>query len=181
MGRYVVLLRAVNVGRTNRIPMASLRGALSHAGFADVATLLQSGNIVVGAEITDSEVKDVVENVICNQFHLNVQVLVRGAATIQSLVGSNPFSINGGDKANTYVTFLTREIDEDLVRSQIKRADREDEFIVRGREVIIYCHGPYHLTNLGNVFWERVGKCYATTRNWSTLSRIAELVVDESD
>ena len=180
MVRYVVLLRAVNVGRTNRIPMARLREALGHAGFADVTTLLQSGNIVLGAEITESEVKDVVENVIFGQFQLNVGVLVRRASAVYSLVDSNPFSIDGAEKANMYVTFLHREIDEDLVRSKLNRGKREDDYIVRGKEVFIHCHGPYHLTNLGNAFWERVGQCHATTRNWSTLTRIAELVVDES-
>ncbi len=161
--------------------MAGLREALSHTRFADVTTLLQSGNIVLSAEMTESEVKNVLEDVIYDQFHLKVEVLVRRAAAIQGLVASNPFSIDSAETANMYVTFLQQEIDEDLVRSQVNTDKREDDYVVRGKEVYIHCNGPYHLTNLGNAFWERVGRCYATTRNWSTLTRIAELVVDGSD
>ena len=49
MARHIVLLRGVNVGGKNRVPMAELREALTDAGFADVRTLLASGNVVLSS------------------------------------------------------------------------------------------------------------------------------------
>ena len=53
MNRFVVLLRGINVGGKNKLPMADLRAALGDAGYADVSTYIQSGNIALSAETLD--------------------------------------------------------------------------------------------------------------------------------
>ncbi|MCL2453873.1 MAG: DUF1697 domain-containing protein [Micrococcales bacterium] len=47
--RLVILPRGINVGTRNRVPMAGLRAALTDAGFTDVQTIGQSGNVLVTA------------------------------------------------------------------------------------------------------------------------------------
>ena len=48
--RYLVMPRGINVGTRNRVPMAQLRSTLADAGYSDVATVLQSGNLIVSTE-----------------------------------------------------------------------------------------------------------------------------------
>ena len=48
--RYLVMLRGINVGTRNRVPMAELRSKLADEGYSGVATFLQSGNVIVSTE-----------------------------------------------------------------------------------------------------------------------------------
>ena len=177
MGDFVVLLRGVNVGKTNRISMASLREALGRAGFQQVRIYLQSGNIVLLSSLSELQIKDAVEDILRKQFQLDVRVIVRQSSEVRALSQLNPFSLDESGKGNLYVTFLSQEIDEESVRVQIKVKDRSDLFYINGKEALIYCSGPYHLTNLSNSFWERVTKSPATTRNWNTIRKLASFLV----
>ena len=53
--RYLVMARGINVGTRNRVPMAALRSKLADEGYTDVATVLQSGNVIVSAESDRSD------------------------------------------------------------------------------------------------------------------------------
>ena len=75
MPRYVALLRGVNLGSRNRVPMADLRAALQELGYEDVRTLLQSGNVGV----TSSKPAKAVREELAAPFRLADEVLVRVA------------------------------------------------------------------------------------------------------
>lgn len=158
--------------------MASLREALGRAGFQQVRTYLQSGNIVLLSCSRELQIKDAVEDILRKEFQLDVRAIVRQSSVVRALTDLNPFSLDDSGKGNLYVTFLSQEIDEESVRAQIKVKDRSDLLYMNGKEAFIYCSGPYHLTNLSNSFWERVTKSPATTRNWNTICKFASFVVD---
>ncbi len=79
MSRVVVLLRGVNLVKRNRISMPDLRTALTHAGFADVATYVQSGNVVLTSTSSPEGVASKVRSVIAARFGLELFVLARSA------------------------------------------------------------------------------------------------------
>lgn len=92
MGTFVVLLRGVNVGGHNRLPMADLRAALASAGMANVRTYIQSGNLVVDAPARDPEaVAAHVRAVIARAFGLDVPCVALTAVQVDDLVAANPF------------------------------------------------------------------------------------------
>lgn len=175
LGRYVALLRAVNLGKVNRISMPVLREMLRESGFQSVTSYLQSGNLALGSDMAESEVKAAIQAVISDVFQLEIPVAVRSATAICELAASDPFDLHPADRERLHVTFLSGEVDPDRVRSYVKPAPRSDEFLIVGNDVFIYCHGPYHLTNLGNAFWEKVSNGHATTRNWSTVAKLAAI------
>src|SRR5437763_14138636 len=90
MPRYVALLRGINIGPRNRISMAELRAALEEAGFGEVETYLQSGNVVLESRAKPESVRRQVEGVIAERFGLEIAVVLRTKAELAAVVRRNP-------------------------------------------------------------------------------------------
>ena len=99
MGRMVALLRAVNVGG-RKLPMAELRTLCAGLGWSDVATYIQSGNVVFTAPGKPEAIEAVLEKAIEKQFGLDVPVIVRSQAEWAEYPGLNPFPEAAGDEPN---------------------------------------------------------------------------------
>ena len=91
MTRYVVLLRAVNVGGTGKLPMSELRAICCEAGFARVETYIASGNVVFESKAAPSRVKAELESRLHAFVGKPVGVLVRTAPEMQAVLEANPF------------------------------------------------------------------------------------------
>jgi uncharacterized protein (DUF1697 family) len=110
MRTYVILLRGINVGGKNRVPMAELRAHLEEAGLADVRSLIASGNLVVRSTLGAAALQDLVEELLPSKFQLDtelVRVLVLTPAKLRAIVDERPTGF--GDKPDTYhsdVVFL---------------------------------------------------------------------------
>ncbi len=103
MTRYVVLLRGINVGGKNKVPMAPLRDLLTGLGYADVATYIASGNVVLASDKPADEIKRQIEAELPKAFRLDselVAVLVLTAAQLRSIVDKRPAGF--GDQPGTY-------------------------------------------------------------------------------
>jgi uncharacterized protein (DUF1697 family) len=109
MKAYVVLLRGVNVGGTGTISIAALKKELEKAGFTDVATYINSGNVILKSDSSEARIKDTVETVLSTKFKLGIHhtVLVLSASTLASIVKNKPKGF-GDDRAKYYsdVIFL---------------------------------------------------------------------------
>ena len=99
MGRMVALLRAVNVGG-RKLPMSGLRELCGTLGWTDVATYIQSGNVVFTASGKPHMVEAELEQAIDRQFGLDVPVVIRTAAQWSKLVAANPFDRAARDMPN---------------------------------------------------------------------------------
>jgi uncharacterized protein (DUF1697 family) len=87
------LLRGVNVGGKNRVPMAQLRALLEELGFARVATYIASGNVVFDSTLGAREAEDLIERALPPRFALDTQpvrVLVLQQARLQAIVDDRP-------------------------------------------------------------------------------------------
>ena len=92
MTRYLVLLRGVNVSGHNKVPMADLRSALSVAGFGDVSTYIQSGNIAVDSDRNREDVSVQVETILADSFDVYVPVVVVAQTDIDAIIDAAPFA-----------------------------------------------------------------------------------------
>ena len=147
MGRCVALLRAVNLGKVNRISMPLLCELLRDSGFHTITSYLQSGNLVLDSDLAEPDTKAAIEAVISERFQLEIPVTLRSATAICKLEASDPFNLDPAERERLYVTFLSGEVDLDRVDSYVKCANRSDKVLIAGNEVFIYCRGPYHLTD----------------------------------
>src|SRR5687768_16961150 len=91
MGKFVALLRGINVTGTNKIPMADLRTHCAGLGWRDVETYIQSGNVVFAADGAAAQLEALLEKEIQKRFGLSIPVIVRSAAQWPKLAASNPY------------------------------------------------------------------------------------------
>lgn len=85
MGKYVCLLRGINVGGNNKIAMADLKELFREGGFDDVTSYINSGNILFSSEETDQdELKTTIEKLIAERFQTVIPVAVISAAELEA-------------------------------------------------------------------------------------------------
>jgi uncharacterized protein (DUF1697 family) len=173
---YVALLRAVNVASRNAISMGDLRALVEALGFEDVRTYVQSGNVVFkGAARDHGEVGRTIEDELERRLGLRVAVLLRGGGELAEILAGNPFVSGGTEPARLHVTFLSDVPDPVRVLALDPGRSPPDELRVAGREVYLHCPDGYGRSKLTNAYIERALGVAATTRNWNTVTKLAEL------
>jgi uncharacterized protein (DUF1697 family) len=109
MKTFIALLRAVNLGKCGMIAMTELRALLEKVGYADVKTLLQSGNIVFKAEASTAVLEKQLEHTIKQRFSYEVPCCVRTPAEWKKIVATNPFPREAqNDPSHLLVLFLKK-------------------------------------------------------------------------
>jgi uncharacterized protein (DUF1697 family) len=101
--RYLVLLRGINVGGKNKVPMAPLRALLEELGYKNVSTYIASGNVILTSDRPPAEIKRQIEEELPKAFRLHseliaVQVLTH--AQLRAIVDDRPKGF--GDHPETY-------------------------------------------------------------------------------
>jgi uncharacterized protein (DUF1697 family) len=177
MATYVSLLRAINVGGHNKLPMGTLREVYASLGFTAIATYLQSGNVVFdgdpgGARSLPARIQSAIEQ----ETGLHVPVLIRTLPGWRRVVAGNPFlSKRGMDTAILAVTFLERKPAAAAARKLDPSRGEPDEFVLCGTEVFLSLPGGSAQTKLSNDYFERCLGVTCTSRNWKTVNAVLEL------
>ena len=177
MATWVCLLRAVNVGGRNKVPMAQLRDVLSSDGFADVRTYVQSGNVVLTSSLrSPHKVSEAVRDAIAREFNVDTPVVVRTPAQLQAIVEWNPFP-DVADEApqRVHIVHLT-DVPSDEAISALLTADWAPELLsVKGTELAICYFESMHTSKLQYaVALKRLG-VDGTARNWRTVQTLADM------
>jgi uncharacterized protein (DUF1697 family) len=175
MDTFVALLRGINVGGRNAIPMGELRSALSSLGLEDVATYIQSGNVVFRSTGTARALAADIERQIAETFGITPTVLVRTPAELESIAGSNPFLRGEADHSKLHVVFLSRGATRKATAQLDPERSPPDEFSVRGREIYLHLPNGAARSKLTIDYFERQLGVAATARNWNTLIKLLAL------
>ena len=175
MATYVALLRAINLGSRNKVSMAALRELFAALGAEDVRTYVQSGNVVFDSSRSATRLSKAIGDRIARDLGLQVEVLVRTAKQLKAVVDGNPFAGRGVDAATLHVTFLSEAPTAARVRGLDPDGFAPDEFRVVGKEVYLRCPNGYGRSKLTNAYFEKQLGVAATTRNWRTVGKLAEL------
>ena len=169
MTAYVALLRAVNVGGTGKLPMATLVKMCEAAGFGEVRTYIASGNAVFSSRLKEQKVKAVLEQHLADHAGKPVGVLVRTAAEMAEVLAANPF--RSAPPNRTVAIFLDaapppRALEE--VRG--KQAER----LASGTREIYVMYGD------GMAHSKLVIPCAATgtARNMNTVAKLAAMAAE---
>ena len=178
MPRHVVLLRGVNLVRTNRVAMPRLRAELEAAGFGDVQTYVQSGNIVLTSRASPQNVQARVRALIKKAFGLDIAVVVRSHAELKSVVKRDPLGKVVKNKKRYLVTFLDSRLPAATRKKLAEVAGEHERFAVSSKEIY-----SWHPEGVGrSPLWERLaGKSLgvtATARNWDTVTTLVRMSED---
>jgi len=170
---WVALLRAVNLGSRNRVPMAELRDVLADAGCGSVATYIQSGNAVFTSPRSDRDaLARELELAIRAAFDVETVVILRTEAELARTVRSHPF---GPDTTHSHVTFLAAEPPREAVRRLEALDVAPDEVRVAGADVHLRLPGGQQGARMTPARLERELGVPGTNRNWRTVVRLAEM------
>lgn len=178
MKSYISILRGINVSGHNLIRMQDLKSLFEELGMKGVATYIQSGNVVYQnpGNIKDAAINTKAEAAIRERFGFQVPVITRRAEEWLETITLNPFlSEPGIDFDKLHVTFLERVPDKERAAAIANRDTGVDRYVMKGKNIYLYCPGGYGNTKLSNSFFENRLKVKATTRNWKTVIKLAEL------
>ncbi len=90
MAKFALLLRGINVGGKNKVPMAELTGVIEQAGARNVSTYINSGNVFFDDDRSPDDLKNILEKAIEDHFGFNVVCGVFAAEDVALAVGSAP-------------------------------------------------------------------------------------------
>lgn len=169
MTRYAAFLRGVNVGGVN-LTMAEVAAALTGAGFADVRTILATGNVLLASPATAEGVRTGAETALRERFGYDAWVLVYDVDAVRAIVDAYPFEPER-DGQHSYVTLVR---DSQVLDELAALAPGPDEKIARG-DGVIYWQVPRGRTldsTIGKTTGKRRYKSSTTTRNLRTLARV---------
>jgi uncharacterized protein (DUF1697 family) len=168
---WVALLRGINVGGKNKVPMAELRRLFEETGCGSVSSYIQSGNVLFTYESPDrAALARQLERAVEESFGVANPIVLRTFAELGRIVRGHPF---GADSSQTYVAFLVREPEDAHVLESLDVAP--DRFEVVGDDVYLYYPNGVTGARLGGAVLERRLGVAATLRNWRTVTRLAEL------
>jgi uncharacterized protein (DUF1697 family) len=173
--RHVVLLRGINLGSRNRIAMPELRTLLEDAGFDDVRTYVQSGNVVLRTRRSAATVAREVAQAIERTLGLEIAVLARTRDELAKVVERNPLRTVATDAKRYQVTFLERALPRAALRELEALAQGDEQVAAHGRE--IYAWHPKGVAR--SKLWARLASrdlgVAATSRNWTTVTKLLAL------
>ena len=168
-----MLLRGINIGPRNRIPMPALRELFTSAGFDDVRTYLQSGNVVLSSDADSERLAQECERRIAQAFGLNVDVLVRTRDELARVVRRNPLEEVAVNPKRYQVTFLQSELMPEVVDELAALAGAEEEQLIAvGRELYAWHPEGVARSKLSTRLAGRGLGVKATARNWTTTTNL---------
>jgi uncharacterized protein (DUF1697 family) len=177
MTRYVALLRAVNVGGRSKISMTSLRELVESLGFANVATVVQTGNVVFTARgRSPARVATAIEERLASHLGVRSKVLIRNHDEMRAVVDTNPFGEVPGEGSRFFVAFLSGRPLQERLATLDAATFAPDEFRAAERELYLWCPNGIGRSKLTVDLLERKLGVTATIRNWNTVTKIFDLV-----
>ena len=179
MTTYAVLLRGINVGGKNKVPMAALKSCLEDAGFEDVATYIQSGNVILSSEMDAAALGSAIERILPTRFALDsavVRVLAVSRAAYREIVANAPPGFGDDPAAYRYNVVFLMGVGADDALAQITAREGVDA-VWPGPGVLYFRNSVADATksHLSRIVQKPVYGSL-TIRNWNTTTRLLDLL-----
>lgn len=173
--RWVALLRAVNLGARNKVPMAELRKRLEAAGYEGVRTYIASGNVVLDGPRSRTALAAELERAIAKAFRVDTTAILRTPKELAAVVAGHPF---GDDTSHSHVVFLAAKPKRDAAHRLSTLDPSPDRAVLAGSDVYLHYPAGYNGSRLSAARLERLLAVPGTHRNWRTVAKLAELAAE---
>jgi uncharacterized protein (DUF1697 family) len=185
MPSHVALLRGINLGGHKKVAMADLRAVLASLGHDDVATYIQSGNVVFSTNQTDNAaLADAIERAVASQLGVESRVLVLSRADLAQVARDNPYPGEPNPRA-VHVVFLPAEPSPEMVTSlaevlaKVAVKGSRDTAQYAGRALFLHTPDGFGRSELAVQLGRGRGPMSArgagTARNWATVTKLLAL------
>ena len=172
---HIALLRGINVGGKNRLPMKDLTAMFVGAGCSNVRTYIQSGNVVFDAPArVASKIAAVVAAEIEKKFGFKTTLVIRSAEELEA-ASRHPFHAPGVSEDHLAVMFLADLPAPERVAALDPDRSPHDRFIVQGREIFGHYPNGQGQSKLTNAYFDSKLKTVSTGRNWRTVQTLLQM------
>ncbi|MFJ5530599.1 DUF1697 domain-containing protein [Streptomyces sp. NPDC093261] len=175
---YAVLLRGINVGGSRKLPMAELRTLMEGLGYDGARTYLQSGQAVFSCDRGDEEsLAAELTGAIEKRFGFSVDAIVRDHAYLTSVREACPFPADRLEGRQLHLTYFSRPVDAERFAEIDPAVYLPEEFRLGDRALYLYAPDGLGRSKLAeHLAKPRLTKgLIATTRNWNTVVKLAEM------
>jgi uncharacterized protein (DUF1697 family) len=172
---YISMLRGINVSGQKMIKMIELKALYESLRLTNVATYIQSGNVVFQSKSNDPiSLGTSIEKAIEKTFGFAVSVVLRRPSDFRRIINKCPFSqIEMADERRLCVVVLKSQPASSHIKAmRAAAAKSEDRYAIAGNEIYLYCPNGFGKTLLSNTFFEKQLKVTATSRNWRTVQAL---------
>lgn len=172
----VALLRGINLGPSRRISMADLRQIATGLGWAQVATYLQSGNLIFGARGSDADLAEQLSSALHERFDLDVDIVVRDGVRLSALLAAHPFA--DGDPAQVVIACCDRPIGADALERLERLRSGAERFQPAEGGCDLYAIFPdgQARSRLAAGLIAAIAPATGTVRNVRTLAAVTDLL-----
>ena len=176
MPQFVVLLRGVNVGKGNRVPMATFRMLLEAQGFAEVRTLLNSGNAIFRSTTRSAASHaEAIGAGLQESLGASVLVVVKSSAEFLAVVAENPFALPENDHSRFLVAFAQSKAATQTLSVLLPMLQPPERFYIGNHAAYLHCAGGMLESRAGSALLGKLGR-KVTTRNWATVLKLKALL-----
>ena len=173
---HLALLRGINVGGKNVLPMKDLAKMFSDAGCANVRTDIQSGNVIFETPGSAPKIAGVLTANIEKRFGYRVPLILRTREQLLKTIAGNPFLKTGADLKALHVYFLADPPQAPAIASLDHARSTPDAFHVLGQEIYLHVPNGMARTKLSNAYFDSKLSTICTARNWATILKLAEMM-----
>lgn len=154
--------------------MSHLRERLVAAGYSDVVTVLQSGNVILTSTAANpTKVGVVVEQLLADEFNVKVPSMVRTREQVQAVLDLNPLGHIATDPSRYLINFLSEAPDQTAAKALLAQDCSPEALQIHGTEAYVWTPAGVKAMTLSYAHLESQLKVSATARNWNTLQKIA--------
>jgi uncharacterized protein (DUF1697 family) len=177
MARFIALLRGINVGGRTIVPMAELRVLCAGIGWGDVATYIQSGNVVFEAAEAPAELETALEAALADRFAFAPPVMVRDAGAWARILAANPFPAEAEAEPSRVLVGLAKAKLADGAAAQLQERARAGERVAQAGGALWF-HYPNGVgtSKLTPALIDKAAGSPVTGRNWRTMIKLQEMV-----
>jgi uncharacterized protein (DUF1697 family) len=172
---YVAFLRGVNLGPNNKISMSALRAMAEDRGYTDVATYINSGNLIISSSKKAATVEREISNAIKDTFGRPIDVTVRTPAQLKKILAENPYP--DGNPSQVTVAFLTKAPPANAQDKVAAVATDHEPFTFAGQDVYVNYSQGIGKSKLAERFSDIIGVS-STVRNIRTVEKVLALCGD---
>lgn len=178
MPLQLALLRGINLASKRRVGMADLREVLEEAGYENVRTHLQSGNVVLSSPLSPRKLEAQLEGQLAAAFGFEIAVIVRTRAELAKVVARDPLRRVASNPSRYLVVFLSKPLPRKVAR-ELESVDVAPERVVaHGRELYAWHADGIQRSRLSKLLDDRNLGVVSTARNWNTVVRLLDLLGD---
>ena len=177
MGKFIALLRGINVSGQKKIKMSELKILFEDISFTNVETYIQSGNVLFNCSTNSKKViSDKIERGIADKFDYQVQVIIKTPDELGYVLKNNPFlKSKTKDVEKIYFTFLSEVPSQEKIQKLKEVDSSSEEYVLNGTTIYLFFPGGYGKAKMNNNFFEKKLNVFATTRNYKTVKALFEI------